>query len=385
MDGSAPLTPEEVPPVEAPQTSDGGSGVVSAQPSETAVRIEPHFANVRASPTGDMSILDHVIRLIDDTPAGAQVRVAIHSLTVNLVQDALIRAHKRGVEVFVAHNGADQNSTDASPAQLRAAIGANHHWCGHGGTAYGCISTDTSGIMHSKLMLISKTKDSTGAPRSYVTWFGSANLTYATGANSFNNTLTVYDDRVLYDSFVSRYFTLLYERTTSPNDDFYDMGRRGFFESSASHIQVHASPAKNTDIVLNVLASVKAEAGCEIRAAQAFINDSRIVLVRKLIELKNLGCQVSLVVGDVQPSSLAALKAAGIAVRTDKIHDKYVMTYSHFAGSTERKKIVFTGSHNWSYSANYENDELFVKVDDAAVYQAFISHFASSYDLALPL
>ena len=49
--------------------------------------------------------------------------------------------------------------------------------------------------MHSKLFLFSRTKDATGVLRDNVSWFGSANLTYATGANSYNNTVTVYGDK----------------------------------------------------------------------------------------------------------------------------------------------------------------------------------------------
>jgi hypothetical protein len=40
-------------------------------------------------------------------------------------------------------------------------------------------------------------------------------------------------------------------------------------------------------------------------------------------------------------------------------------------GSTATRRIVFTGSHNLSHSANYLDDELFVKLEDDTTYAAF--------------
>jgi phosphatidylserine/phosphatidylglycerophosphate/cardiolipin synthase-like enzyme len=60
--------------------------------------------------------------------------------------------------------------------------------------------------------------------------------------------------------------------------------------------------------------------------------------------------------------------------------DKMVLVYSRYAGSSAYRKLVFTGSHNWTASANYENDELFVKVDSAAMYDAFYGHFNNNYN-----
>ena len=57
--------------------------------------------------------------------------------------------------------------------------------------------------MHSKLYTFSQTRDPNGALRDDVVWLGSANMTHATGAKSFNNTLTIYGDTALYDHLMS--------------------------------------------------------------------------------------------------------------------------------------------------------------------------------------
>jgi phosphatidylserine/phosphatidylglycerophosphate/cardiolipin synthase-like enzyme len=66
--------------------------------------------------------------------------------------------------------------------------------------------------------------------------------------------------------------------------------------------------------------------------------------------------------------ALATLCNAGIAVRRINTHDKFILLKGRYAGSPATRRIVFTGSHNLSHSANYLNDELFVKLEDDTTY-----------------
>lgn len=43
------------------------------------------------------------------------------------------------------------------------------------------------------------------------------------------------------------------------------------------------------------------------------------------------------------------------------------------------KKIVFTGSHNLTSSANDLNDELCVKIENPVVYDQFVDHFETEF------
>jgi hypothetical protein len=370
---------ETIPAPQAP------SRVIAAATSGS-VRMEAHFTDLRAGATQDMSILNHVIYLIDNAPAGSTIRTAVHNISANVVQAALQRAKDRGVTVYVVmsgnhHPGDPADDGDTSPEDLQAYLdggaGTRFRWCVNGGSYTGegwdgCIARHASAIMHSKLFLFSRTKDATGVLRDYVSWFGSANLTYATGANTYNNTVTVYGDKTLYDNFVAKYWAPLWAKTSYANNDFYDSSSgRGYFGGSTFNLQVYASPEQETDLVYNRINYVEPDTACAIRVAEAMFNDTRNNVAQLLVSKKQQGCWVSVAVGSIGSQALATLRNAGIAVRRINTHDKFILVKGRYAGSTTTRRIVFTGSHNLSHSANYLNDELFVKLEDDTIYAAF--------------
>ncbi|HUS27987.1 MAG TPA: phospholipase D-like domain-containing protein [Kofleriaceae bacterium] len=339
-----------------------------------------HFTNPAAHAGHDTNIIRETIRLIDATPKGETIHAAIHSLVLNNVVTALVAAKQRGVTVLVAEDGSDEFDADDSPRQLAAALGANHVFCGdrRANGNFGCITTDSSGIMHTKLMTFSKTAAPDGTLRTNVTWFGSANMTHATGENTFNNTITIYGDTELYTK-LDKYFMQLFQQKHFANNDYYNADAdRGFVVSPTTRI--YLSPEQDSDLIKNRLNDIVPGASCEVRAAQAMIFDSRPDLIDQLIRVKKGGCLVRVATGHIQSQSLARLKAANISVKHAKLHDKYVLVDAKFADSTARRTIVFTGSHNWTKSANYANDELFSRLEDQAVYDAFLAHFRAAFE-----
>lgn len=371
----APRAAPQSPPSKAMVASDLGT-----------VRLEAHFTDLRGGVTQDLSILNHLIYLIDNAPAGATIRAAIHNISVNTVQAALQRAKDRGVTVYVVHSGNHvpgdpDDDPDTSPEDLQQYLdggaGTRFRWCTTGGTLTGagwdgCIARNSTAIMHSKLVLISRTKDETGAVRDYVSWFGSANMTYATGSNTYNNTVTVYGDRTLYDNFVNEYWTKLWNKTSYADNDYYDSATgRGYFGGSVANLQVYASPEQETDLVYNRLNYIDPDTSCAIRIAENMFHDSRSNVANLLVAKKRGGCWVSVAVGSIESQSLAILRNAGIAVRRINTHDKFILVKGKYAGSTTTRRLVFTGSHNLTASANYINDELFIKVEDGPIYQGF--------------
>ncbi|WP_394850584.1 phospholipase D-like domain-containing protein [Pendulispora brunnea] len=342
--------------------------------------VHVHFTNPPAFAGDDRTILNEVTRLLNETPAGETVRAAIHSLTANGIYDALIAAKNRGVILKIVEDGSDEFDEDTSPRELHAALGANHVFCGNRvvNKNYGCITTDPSGIMHTKLFTFSKTKDPSGVLRSNVSWFASANMTYASGSKMFNNAITVYGDTALYDYFVG-YFGHLFAQKHYSGNDYYDAdARRGYFEGNTA--RVYTSPEQDSDLVYNRLNDIVADSTCRIRVAQAGINDSRMKLIDLLVARKRAGCQVWVVADGIENDALAKLKGAGIPVRHHVVHDKFILVNSKFAASTTNRYLIFTGSHNWTYSANYRNDEIFVRLESKDLYDAFYTHFNDAYN-----
>lgn len=333
----------------------------------------------KAAAGDDKPILNRLEQMIAAAQPGDTIRAAVHSLTLKSVGTALETAAGSGVHVLIAQDGDEQFGDDAVAQHLHAVLnatpGSGHVWCGSSqpGTDHdhGCITTDGSGIMHSKLFLFS---------RGEVAWVGSANLTKATGIDKFNNAITVTGDHALYAGLVD-YFADLYAQHRAK--DYYDApSKRGFIDAPSA--RVYASPEQDSDLWNARLNDIDGDASCRIRVGQNMIHDApgggvspQIAL---LLERKAAGCKLWVVAHEIGPATTDALRAAHVGFRTDlPLHDKYVIVDAKYAGSKANRYLVFTGSHNWTDSANGKNDELLIRLESQQLYNQFWHHFADAY------
>jgi len=125
---------------------------------------------------------------------------------------------------------------------------------------------------------------------------------------------------------------------------------------------------------------------------------SRVYLAQKLVALDAAGCYVE-VVANYDPSNdssvtaltnlLAATSNAynGVLVRyycnADSVwtHSKYVMIEGKYYGGPDRK-ILWTGSANWSTNSLRQSDETVLQMEDAAVFAAYLADFRAARDSA---
>lgn len=332
----------------------------------------------------DTAQLQHLAQLINDAPAGSTIQAALYSLTATEIYDPIKQALARGVKIQAIYNG--HPTAPSMAVDLHNLLGdANHHWCDHGSTteAYGkaCISTDSSSLMHAKYWLFSQTKDSAGTSHANVTWISSANETHSSGTRLFNNALTFYDDKALYDQTASKLWTPMWNEDSYTNNDFYVASTgRGTYTSDASDSKVYASPEQTTDLVLNRLNEIAPGSDCQIRLMEMTIHDTRKAVLDKLVALKQGGCSVSVVRSSIDDASLAELRNAGIPVRQREIHDKVILIHARYNGSTDPRPIVLTGSHNLTASALKINDEILLKVSDSeTLYNLYVDHFNDAF------
>lgn len=352
------------------------------------------FAQPVPGQSGDQNILNHLETLIINTPRNGSIRAAIHSLSSYEIADALVRAsQEREVDVEIVYPQNKRGGENTTAVNRLDDLGTNKlnrswvHWCNHnaGSPPYGdgCISTTTGstvelgGTMHSKFFLFSATGQ--GGLRKWVTWFGSANLTQGSGAETWNDGLTVYDNQALYNAFEQNLFTPMKNQTSFTNNDF---GR--YFSVPSAGIEVHASPDQGSDIVNDQTYNMGA--GCTVLVATTVF--SRTEVAHRLADMKRAGCQVNVLVGlgvsgVIPPTQCPgkpnlggttevfdALRGAGIPVRAKKIHDKLMLLYAN-----NKTPTVLTGSHNLTKSALRYNDEILVEVAGAGAYGAFSQHW----------
>lgn len=365
------------------------SGIRSASGTVGGKLVWAHFNNPPAFAGRDYTITDELKRLINAVPAGGTIRGAIHSLSIDGVADALLAAQNtRGVTVYVVLDGKNAPSTDPAVNTIRQI--ANHRFCTNSNGGGGCISTSKDGNMHTKMFTFSQTKDPSGVLRPYVSWFGSANLTYASGTDAFNNTITVYDAVTLYEGLNAN-FSDMFARRHYTNNDYYDSASgRGYYMANPADAYASPEGPGQTDTIVTRLNDVTPDTNCRLRIGMSFVTTGRPELLAQVKRMKAGGCAVWMVVGgnatdgiSMPQSVYNELLAAGVAIRRrDKVHDKFFAVYGKYGSSYAWR--VYTGSQNWSQDALNENEEIFVKMAPETgvhpIYDAFYTHFNDAYN-----
>ena len=346
-----------------------------------------HFTNPTAG--RDYTIVTELQRLIDAAPAGSTVRGAIHSISVDSVADALLRAQNRGVTVRVLLDG--KNATSADPAVATIRQLSDHQFCTNSNGGRGCISTSADGDMHTKLFTFTSTTDPNGVARSNVVWFGSSNLTYATGPDAFNNAITVYGDAALAAGLNAN-FTDMWNRRHYSGNDYYDSASgRGYYQAAAADAYASPEAAGQTDTIVTRLNDLTPDADCRLRVGMAAVTTGRPRIVDLVTRFRAAGCKVWMAVGTNADGGIAMsqsvydeLLAAGVAIRRkDKVHDKFFLAYGRYGTAYQYR--VYTGSQNWTQDALSENDEIFVKMAPETgathpLYDAYYAHFNEAYN-----
>ncbi|MET9518268.1 phospholipase D-like domain-containing protein [Streptomyces sp. NPDC002994] len=352
-------------------------------------------------------IRDYLVSLIDGAPAGSSIRVSMYTFTDNPVREALVAANGRGVsvQVILDHKSSETVTEHGEYENLVAWLGTDRtkpSWVLDCGKDRGCIGTRVLGasdtaINHNKFFTFSHTG---GADNVVVQT--SANMSGIQRTNLFNNAVTIVD-KGLYDIYqeyfadhvthaagpgLSHYYKTPIS-TTNPAYKAYFFPRK---ETSGTTYKTDPS----TDTIKLILDNVDCAAGSEVRiAANLFYRDH---IATKMVQMVDAGCSVILA-HDADPNGGGpGVNSMGKTVedilygqltqrvqcwenppagRTGNIgqHSKYLIVNGKYDG-VAGKKIVWTGSHNYSWQALRQNDETLLKIDNAALYDQYKANHA---------
>jgi len=362
------------------------------------------------------AIVVQLAGLIDRVPAGAEIEGSFFGFdppdTADTAEapdlvDRLIAAYQRGVRVKLI---VDQKSAaTAATNRLRAVVGSADDQPSYvvhcadkspAGTIRGCIATrvkqwsdgPVTPYNHNKFLLFSKLRLNSGAEVGSVVYQASANLGIWDQNEAYNNALTYSDSRT-YAAYRTYFEDLrAYRYQAAGNNNYYrDSGtgtdyRVYFFPRQERSGQPFDDPA--TDTIYNSLLSVACsytENGqkhqTDVRVAMWDFN--RPAIARKLADLKRAGCWVDVVLTNANAEVLSALKSAsvqttrcnynagpGIDIR---VHSKYMLVDGAYDDDIVPR--VFTGSHNYSYSALRQADEALVRVMGRTVHDDYLRNF----------
>jgi hypothetical protein len=399
------------------------SGAGAADPAPVAVSTEAVFTKPTGSDAEQRAIVNRVISLIDGAAAGSRIRVALFYADDPAIPTALVAARNRGVSVQAIFDSrmADSGASAAIKAvwsQLVTGLGTDRSassWVMTCPAGRGCVGTlqlaSVKAINHNKFFLFSTTSGTAN-----VVVQSSANLHNGRdGTKGYNNALILTGHNAIFSAYEGYFADMA---ATRANNNYYDTGRPPVTEGDAKiHFYPRATSASNQyrdpseDTMYTVLDHIACFGNTTVGTADNHrtiirVNQhifSRPYLAAKLVELDAAGCYVEVVQnyapdGDPNKVSLAeeSLKSLlartssaynGVVVRyycdSDPVwtHSKYLMVEGKYYGVPDRR-IVWTGSANWSTNSLRQSDETVLQLEDAAVFAQYLADFRAARDNA---
>jgi phosphatidylserine/phosphatidylglycerophosphate/cardiolipin synthase-like enzyme len=276
--------------------------------------------------------------------AQTAVDIAAFDLDLPSIVDALVELETRGLPVRVV---TDSDNTDlASIRRLRR-------------NGISVVEDKRSGLMHNKFIIID----------GRYLWTGSLNLT-TNGVYCNNNNFVRFDAPALAANYTAELSEMYEERSFGPKSPVNTPAE--LLTVAGIHLENYFAPERELELV-NVLARTVARAQSEILfLAYSFTNEE---IGEAMLGRADAGIPIRGVFERVGAESgyYPRMRDAGlpnVEVRLDGnpalLHHKVIIV--------DRTTVIF-GSFNFSSSANRNNDENLVIVQDGAFAAAFVQEF----------
>ncbi|MDN3355145.1 phospholipase D-like domain-containing protein [Actinomadura sp. DC4] len=357
-----------------------GTGEASAA---FAPRSGPLFNDPESTHSRQYAIVQQIEDNIAAAPKGSVIRVAVYSMDLDAVADALIAAHRRGVYVKVLM---DQHAENDLWHRLVAELGGKVSTKSASSYAVlcygGCVAHHYSGgapaaWLHAKYYLFS------GGGKPTVT-LTSANPTAVQAEVTWNNSYTVVGNSGLYNAYV-KHFTDMSKGAAGTH-------KAGYYWTYGSNPKAYywpkASGASDTIDGMLKLITCSTAYPTQVRIAMYQWSDNRLTLAKRLKTMASKGCKITVIYTKDEVSSGVRTTLAGskIDVRDSThgttadgyaayyTHDKYLLINGRYNGASGQK-IVMTGSANYTANALYHNDETDMKLTGSSAYDAYLANF----------
>jgi phosphatidylserine/phosphatidylglycerophosphate/cardiolipin synthase-like enzyme len=277
------------------------------------------------------------------------VDVAIYSLNLRSIRDALIRAHERGVQVRVVM---ESDNLDGSAPQALIDAGIP------------ILGDRREGLMHDKFVVIDRSE----------VWMGSMNFTYS-GAYEDNNQLLLFRSVKMAENYTKEFEEMFVDDQFG--DNIVPETPNPIVRIDSTQIDVYFSPDDGIVFPLNDKLSL-AEKSIRFMAF-SFTTDELGETVRLKAEE---GLTVAGVMEEEQVKSNIGteydlFKQAGLDVLLDgnagQMHHKTIII---------DERIVITGSYNFSRSAETRNDENLIIIDNEQIADFYLKEFQRVYQVA---
>jgi phosphatidylserine/phosphatidylglycerophosphate/cardiolipin synthase-like enzyme len=350
--------------------------------AESAAAYEPSGGAVFNNPFGNHSararILVHVLQAVDHAPKGSTIRFAVYSFDRRSFANALVRAHRRGVNVQMVLN---DNWTSQPTKRLRKVLGHNPK---KKSFVVICVRSCRGGYgnQHMKIYLFTKSGKAT-----HVIMTGSANLTTFGAVNQWNDLYTILRAPKMFKLYTGIFFQL--KRDKRVKHPFVS-ATTGRYQSS---FYPHPHTTRKNDPLMRRLEKIRCHAvghtgkrgHSKIRIeVYGWQNSRGKYLAHKVASMRRRGCNIKVILSDGGGVVASRLKKAHIPVRSadydynkngslEKFTHEKMMTLSGTYGG-KGAHTVWTGSENWSNLASH-NDEVTLRIDKTRAYTQYLRSF----------
>ncbi|MFH1186196.1 MAG: phospholipase D-like domain-containing protein [Chloroflexota bacterium] len=283
--------------------------------------------------------------------ARLSVHAAIYSLTLDTIREALIRAHRRGVEVRLV---TESDNSDSEDLQRIKDAGIP------------ILGDRRQGTMHNKFLVIDRTN----------VWTGSMNFTFS-GAYPDNNTVMRIASADLAEAYETEFAEMFEDDKFGP-----EAGRptpQPRLEIEGTLMEVYFAPDDGVEAALVDLLDT-AQYRLDF-LAYSFTSDP---LGDAVMRAADAGVAVRGVMDEDQGASnigseLTAFRSAGLNVRLDgnpgQMHEKVIIV---------DETVVVLGSYNFSRNANEINDENVLVIHSRLIASQYLREFERLYVIARP-
>jgi hypothetical protein len=376
----------------------------------TAEQSRAIFNNPLGTTAEQQAIRTQLLRYIASSPPGSSIKVGLYHLWDQGIAQALADAHKlRGVSVQII---LDESTISARPSDpsygiLSKALGNDTTQRSFVGTCppgKSCLGRPEFGksINHNKFWLFSQVDGATD-----VVVQTSSNLSPSSYSGFWNDAYVLTYNTGIYQAY-GKYFDALVGKNWST----WNYTSAAFSPYKAYFFPYYPGTGNSTDTVWNTLDNVT----CNYTASDGTARRTKIRVgmfkftrqgvADKLVAMKKAGCTVEVVYTETDSSDSSAdgvtpgtwetlHSAAGLtpvcynhdhdgapATSPRVMHSKYLLIEGKYDGRI--KRVMWTGSHNYTGPALRENDEALLKIDLAAVHDAYVTHFNTVKAAAVP-
>lgn len=335
-----------------------------------AILLDPATINRKQS---DTKIMDSLVRYMNYSSKGSQVYINIFLFSYDLLIKAIKEAYNRGVNInVVIDNGREESekenketilellSTLKSPSRLVT------------------VKSDASAtaIDHNKYALFSEIDLPNGIAKNVV--FSSSHNFILGGTKKIQDAV-VLTNKALYEAFVDNWNSIASRAKSGMKNFTYKV-------ADLDSIKAYFFPRRmngnwdGADTYLEIFDKISDYSTANIRVVMS--DWSRLEVAEKLTELQKKGVTVEVIAKDKAAANvleeLDRLKAAGGYVKVIKMaeknnHSKITLIKGMWDG--KQQSLVFTGSHNYTYNALKNNNEVLLMLKNPKIFNTYFTYF----------